>query len=354
MELFETYDNHESIHDILRECLDDEMEVVRAMHNYEMKTIYMEAAKNTDEDEFDPVMEAAGDVIERLKASAKTFFEKLKGWIKSAVMAITNNAKAYQKFVEEHRHGIDTFVSKKLDFEPSGYKVHGFTLSGQIAHSNNDVAHIRELAEKAMKGDRNAYEQLKYISAVDDKSQLYRAQLAKTYTKDDLSDDKIFRRELMKRFADEDDVITSVDGSVLRFFENFLKSGYADCIKEYKKQSQKIDEEYKKTFKLFAELEREIKQGSNTGGSVTKDEIVVAVNKVWNVTKRSHSDSIIAFNTYREATAKCASIGKKVIVDAVKLANIHPGQIPTPDSPGKITFDYYEKQKQAYEDSQQQ
>ena len=57
MELFEAYEG-QSIYDILRESLDDEMDIMRAMHAYEMKSIYMETADKIDEDELEDEIEA--------------------------------------------------------------------------------------------------------------------------------------------------------------------------------------------------------------------------------------------------------------------------------------------------------
>lgn len=260
-------------------------------------------------DEFDPLMEAAGDVFARIKIAAKQLFDNIIRWIKNAIKSLTVNADAYKKFAEKYRSEVEK-ISGSVNFKPDGYKAYTYVsiMSVQLT-SLPTTNYIAGAAKLAAEGDKKYIEEIK--SDAEEYVTVIRQSMTFNNNIDAKTDHKTYVEELRKQYRGKE--VTSIGKAELTSALNYLMKFYSDDIKFFNDLNKMINDRYKQVMKELKDIEASVRKTENA-----PDEAVKAVNMYWTECKRGFSDILTAAQIGRESSAERAVMSKRIIAQAVK------------------------------------
>lgn len=251
---------------LLLESVDDDLDIIKAMHAYEIKRIQMEATgvPNPDEqdiedaDEVEDVLEAAvKDVFETIKTAVKNFFSKLLGYLKSVIDFVVNNAKRFEAAAKSLRKKLNGKTA--CDVTPEGYEVYtwgncdGANLEGIVKEETE--------AEKAARADFSVF--------INNGAEIIKDPARAT------------RHELIGKDVEGGEAFATAVKEALRGakvenikdcgpYLEYLEKGYGEFVKAYKVAQKKVNDDYKQLIKSVNDAQKAAKKAEGKDSEMVK------------------------------------------------------------------------------------
>ena len=245
---------------LLLESVDDDLDIIKAMHKYEMVSIKLEATGEPnpeeqdveDADEVEDVLEAAvKDVFTTIKTAVTNFFSKLLGYIKSVIDAVVNNAKRFEMAAASIKKKLNGKTA--CDITVEGFEVYEWK---ECTASNlNGIMVAETEAEKAGSADpekvTDAYKDILQDPARGTRNELIHK---------DTANGEEFAKAV-KEILRGNEVKSIKDCAP---YLAYLERGYGDFVKAYKAAQKKVNDDYKKTIKAVNEAEKAYKKAEDS------------------------------------------------------------------------------------------